>query len=125
MDWEFAGPLDPLVELARVCWLFAQLHDDDLQAMHDLPLPEKRAQQVRIIADGYGLSAADRKRLVDLIIEVIICETAHEAIDSGLTFESQGNLWAFAWRTRSLYWIWRNQALLRHALESKGAGRKN
>ncbi|MCL2532338.1 MAG: aminoglycoside phosphotransferase family protein [Oscillospiraceae bacterium] len=116
VDWEFAGPLDPLVELARVCWLFAQLHDDDLQVIHDLPPLEKRAEQVRIICDGYGLPAQARARLIDQIIEVIICETAHEAIDPALTFDSTGSLWGFAWRTRSLYWIWRNQAVLRNAL---------
>ena len=116
IDWEFAGPLDPLVELARICWLFAQLHDDDLQTLHDLPSAGKRAEQVRIIADGYGLPAKERARLVDQIIEVIICETAHEAIDPGLTFDSTGSLWGFAWRTRSLYWVWRNQEILRRCL---------
>ena len=55
VDWEFAGPIDPFVELARVCWLFPQLHDDDLGKMYDLPSPEKRTQQVRLICDGYGL----------------------------------------------------------------------
>lgn len=28
IDWEFAGPVDPLVELAQACWLNAKLHDD-------------------------------------------------------------------------------------------------
>ena len=111
-----AGPLDPMVELARVCWLFVQLHDDDLAELHNLPGPEKRAQQVRIVADGYGLEAARRKNLVNQIVEVIICETAHEAIDPGLNFDSVGSLWGFAWRTRSLYWVWRNRAVLEKAL---------
>jgi len=116
IDWECAGPLDPMVELARVCWLFVQLHDDDLAEMHDLPSPEKRAQQVRIITDGYGLEAVRRKALVNQIIEVIICETAHEAIDPGLKPDSVGSLWGFAWRARSLYWVWRNKATLENAL---------
>lgn len=116
VDWECAGPLDPMVELARVCWLFVQLHDDDLAELYDLPSPEKRARQVCIVADGYGLEAARRKNLVNQIIEVIICETAHEAIDPGLKFDSIGNLWGFAWRTRSLYWIWRNKATLERVL---------
>jgi len=116
VDWECAGPLDPMVELARACWLFVQLHDDDLAQMHDLPSPEKRAQQVRIVADGYGLEAARRQGLVERIIEVIICETAHEAIDPALKFDSVGNLWGFAWRTRSLYWVWRNKQVLENAL---------
>ena len=117
VDWEFSGLLDPFVELARVCWLFVQLHDDDLQKLHDLPPPKKRAEQVRIVAEGYGLSLKERKRLVEQIIEVIICETAHEAIDPRLNFDSHGNLWGFAWRTRSLYWIWRHRDELNKALE--------
>lgn len=29
IDWEEAGPVDPLVELAQACWLNALLFDDD------------------------------------------------------------------------------------------------
>ena len=36
IDWEAAGPVDPLVELAQACWLNAQLHDDDVAATHHL-----------------------------------------------------------------------------------------
>ena len=117
VDWEFSGLLDPLVELARICWLFVQLVDDDLQKIHDLPSPAKRAEQIRIITEGYGLPPEKRKQLIDQMIEVIICETAHEAIDPGLHFESCGNLWGFAWRTRSLYWVWRHKDILRKALD--------
>lgn len=116
VDWEFSGPLDPFVELARVCWLFAQLHDDDLAAKYDLPSPEKRAEQIRMICDGYGLGSEKRKQVISQIIEVIICETAHEAIDNGLSPDSEGKLWGFAWRTRSLYWVWRNRSILEKAL---------
>lgn len=116
VDWEFAGPIDPFVELARVCWLFPQLHDDDLGKLYDLPSPEKRAQQVRLICDGYGLAAEKRRLLTEQMIEVIICETAHEAIKPELTFDSEGQLWGFAWRTRSLYWIWRNRKAIESAL---------
>ncbi len=117
VDWEFSGPMDPFVELARICWLFPQLHDDDLGRLYELPSPEKRAEQVRIICDGYKLTKEKRHMLVSQIIEVIICETAHEAIDSNLSFDSEGNLWGFAWRTRSLYWVWKNRKILENALK--------
>ena len=116
VDWEFAGPLDPLVELARVCWLFPQLVDDDLQQKYDLPSPEGRAAQVRLVCDGYGLARCERARLVEQMIEVVICETAHEAIDPHLQPEDEGCLWGFAWRIRSLYWIWRHRQTLEQAL---------
>jgi len=116
VDWEFAGPLDPFVEFARVCWLFVQLCDDEIAAKYNLPSPQKRAEQVRIICYAYGLKPTLRKRLVEQIIEVIICETAHEAIDPNITMSGTGSLWGFAWRTRSLYWIWRNREILENAL---------
>ncbi len=118
IDWEYAGPIDPMVELSRICWLFPQLADDDLAALYDLPSPEKRAEQVRLVCEGYGLPRQKRVLMTEQILETIICETAHEAIDPGLTFESQGSLWGFAWRTRSLYWVWRNRKVLEQTLES-------
>ncbi|MCL2854011.1 MAG: aminoglycoside phosphotransferase family protein [Defluviitaleaceae bacterium] len=117
VDWEYTGPLDRLVELARVCWLFVQLYDDDLAQLHNLPSPKKRAEQVRIVADGYGLPPSDRKRLVSQIIEVIVCETAEEeAIKPKVTFNTTGNLWGLAWRCRSLWWVWQNKDMLSRAL---------
>jgi tRNA A-37 threonylcarbamoyl transferase component Bud32 len=117
IDWEFAGPIDPIIELARVCWLFPQLVDDDLGKIYELPSPRERAEQVRLITDVYGLSKNDRKTFFERIIETIICETAHEAIDVNITFESVGKLWGMAWRNRSLYWIWRNKNIIKKALE--------
>ena len=117
VDWETSGPLDPMIELARICWLFPQLVDDDLAELYSLPIPEKRMAQVRLICEGYGLEQARRKKLPQKIVEVVICETAHEAIDPNITFEDTGALWGFAWRTRSLYWIWRNRRLLENALK--------
>jgi hypothetical protein len=116
IDWEMAGPIDPMVELARAIWLFVQLHDDDLMRMYGLPDAACRARQVRLMADRYGLTASERRGMFERILEVVICETAHEAIDPGLTPEQEGPLWGFAWRTRSLYWIWRHRDLLHRAL---------
>ncbi len=116
IDWEFAGPIDPLVELARVCWLFPQLFDDEIAAMHDLPAPSVRARQARLILDAYGLPGAKRKGFFDRILEVAICETAHEAIDPCIKMDDEGPLWGFAWRTRSIYWLWRHRDLLREAV---------
>jgi Phosphotransferase enzyme family len=55
IDWEFAGPVDPLWELAETAWLNAQLHDDDISELHELPDAATRARQARAIIDGYGL----------------------------------------------------------------------
>jgi hypothetical protein len=117
IDWEFAGPIDPLTELSRVCWLFPQLFDDDLGGLHGLPSPGERAKQVRLIIDAYGLDKGERRAFFERILETVICETAHEAIDARITFDSLGKLWGMAWRSRSLYWIWRNKDILRKAMD--------
>ena len=116
VDWEYAGPVDPLTELARVCWLFPQLHDDDVAAVHGLPSADVRARQVRRIADAYGASAGQRHRLVERIIEVTVRETAQEAIDAGITSDSVGPQWGLAWRARAAGWMLRHRSVLEAAL---------
>mgnify|MGYP000462372643 CR=1 FL=1 len=55
IDWEYAGPVDPLVELAQACWLNAKLHDDVVAEIEGLPSLAEHAQQLRAILDGYEL----------------------------------------------------------------------
>jgi hypothetical protein len=118
IDWENAGPVDPVVELAQASWLNAQLHDDDIAAIHDLPSPAERAGHVRLIADGYGLALSDRARLVDVMVELAIrdgadqARTAHVAPDS----TDPEPLWAITWRTRSATWILTHRHTLERAL---------
>lgn len=117
IDWEFAGPVDPLAELARVCWLFPQLHDDDVAMMNGLPSPEARARQVRLLVDAYGLGPGGRAALFEMIVAVVVTETAEEAIEMKVTPDSHGPLWGLAWRARSAAWILRHRRMLEHALE--------
>jgi RimJ/RimL family protein N-acetyltransferase len=49
IDWEVAGPVDPLVEIAQACWLNAQLHDDDVAERVGLPPASTRIRQVRLV----------------------------------------------------------------------------
>lgn len=116
IDWEYAGPVDPLAELARACWLFPQLHDDDVAEMNGLPPALTRARQVRLLADAYGLEPALRTALVDMIVEVVVRETAEEAVEAKVTPESEGPLWGLAWRARSAAWILRHKGLIQKAL---------
>src|SRR5690606_26485558 len=85
IDWEFAGPLDPMMELARVCWLFPQLHDDDVAEKVGLPALETRMRQLRLLVDAYGLSKTQRQGLFGHIVEVAVCETANDAIEANVT----------------------------------------
>ncbi len=135
VDWDTAGPVGPIWDLAQSAWLNAQLHDDDLAERLALPSIAARARQLRAIADGYGLVRAERVRLVDRMIEVAIRSGAQEVIDAGVTAKgttpaatgrlgggppTSGHdlLWAVTWRTRSAAWMLRNRSTLEAALAS-------
>ncbi len=57
IDWDDAGPIGHVWDLANVVWLNAHLHDDDVAALHGLPSAERRMRQARLIIDGYRLAA--------------------------------------------------------------------
>ena len=118
IDWETAGPVDPLVELAQACWLNAQLHDDDVAAVNGLAAPAERAGHVRLIADGYELDRDGRRMLVDLMIELAIQDAADQARQAGVTptATDPAPLWAITWRTRSAAWMFTHRRTLEHAL---------
>lgn len=119
IDWETAGPVDPLVELAQACWLNAKLHDDVVAGLEGLPPLAERARHLRAIVDGYGLPAGARAGFVDRIIEFVLCDTANEADDAAVTPETTTHpeaLWAMAWRARAGAWIVRNRRTLQNAL---------
>jgi phosphotransferase family enzyme len=118
IDWEVAGPVDPLVELAQMCWLNAQLHDDDVAERAGLPPLGTRAGQLRLIVDGYELSAAQRSGFLDTIIEVAVRDAADQAIEARVTPDSKDcePLWGMAWRVRGAAWMMRNRRALERAL---------
>jgi phosphotransferase family enzyme len=124
IDWEFAGPVDRLWELAETVWLNAQLVDDDVAEMQGLPDVATRARQARAIVDGYGLPRAARGELVDRLADVAIHGARHEAIAEGVTIDSTEAvaangypiLWAVTWRARSASWMARNRTMIRRAV---------
>jgi hypothetical protein len=119
IDWETAGPVDPLVELAQMCWLNAKLHDDIVAEREHLPPLADRARQLAVIVDAYGLSARQRRAFVSRLIEFAICDTAWEADDAAITPETTTHpiaLWAMAWRARSAAWMIRHRRVLETAL---------
>jgi hypothetical protein len=123
IDWETAGPVDPLVELAQLAWLNAKLHDDIVARREDLPPLEDRARQLAVIVDAYGLAARERRGFLNQMIEFAICDTACEAGDAAITPETTAHptaLWAMAWRARSAAWMIRHRRALETAL-TRGA----
>jgi Ser/Thr protein kinase RdoA (MazF antagonist) len=119
IDWELAGPVDRLREVAHTGWLNARLFDDDVAERDGLPPAAQRARQLRLFADGYGLPARDRADLVTRLIDVAILSCAADAIEAGITPESTGGdwlVWGVAWRARSAAWLVRHRDLLERAL---------
>jgi Ser/Thr protein kinase RdoA (MazF antagonist) len=115
IDWENAGPVDPMVDLAQLCWLNAHLFDDDLMDRLGLAPAETRARHLHTILDGYALPRAQRGKLVDTMITLAIADAANEAMEAGITMESTGPteaLWAMAWRARSAAWMGREKGVL-------------
>ncbi|MEU8821267.1 hypothetical protein [Actinoplanes sp. NPDC048796] len=124
IDWEFAGPVDRLWELAETVWLNAQLVDDDVAETQGLPDAATRARHARAIVDGYGLPRSARDDLVDRLADVAIHSARHEALAEGVTIDSTAaiaangypTLWAITWRARSASWIARHRPMLRQAI---------
>lgn len=124
IDWEFAGPVDRLWELAHTVWLNAHLVDDDVADLQGLPDVATRVRHARAIVDGYGLAAGQRAELVERLADVAAHSARHEAIDHAITPSSNAAtaadgypvLWAITWRVRSASWIARHRALLRRAI---------
>lgn len=110
IDWEEAGPVDPMVELAQACWLNAQLFDDDIAEIQGLGSARSRAKQVKLLLDGYHLPKAARLGFVDLIRDFAILNAANEAIEAGVRPNSSDSTpaWGIAWRAKSAAWIIRN-----------------
>jgi hypothetical protein len=124
IDWEFAGPVDALWELAEAAWLNAQLHDDDIAERVGLPSADHRARQVRLLVDAYGLPAPERRGFVDKMIEFAVHSARAEAVRYGVTpdtataIDPSGYpvLWAVTWRVRSASWMLRHRQVLDRAL---------
>jgi Ser/Thr protein kinase RdoA (MazF antagonist) len=128
IDWEFAGPVDAVWDLAQAIWLNAQLHDDDIAERVGLPDAANRVGQVRSMIDGYGLEKRDRVDFVDRLIAMAIHSARAEAIQYDVTpsttaaLSSSGFpvLWGIAWRARSASWLVSNRALLDRAITRRG-----
>lgn len=126
IDWDNAGPVDAVWELAQVAWLNAQLHDDDVAESNGLPDAYARARQVGLIVDGYRLAAEHRVGFVDKMAEVAIRSAREEAIGYEVTPQSPAVaadgfpvLWSITWRTRSAAWMLDHRPLLEDALAGR------
>lgn len=120
VDWEFAGPVDRLDEVAEAIRLNCQLHGEDVSALHHLSDAQARARQVRLFADAYGLDARQRAVMVDRMIEAAVRGCANDCDEAAVTPEFLGPhpmVWGMAWQVRGARWILNNADLLQRALD--------
>jgi hypothetical protein len=124
VDFEFAGPVDAMWELAQTAWLNAQLHDDDVAERCGLPDAAARARQLNLILDGYGLPRRQRGDFVDKMIAFAVHDARAEAINSRVRPETVSGTspggypyaWAITWRVRSASWMLTHRAMLERAI---------
>lgn len=112
IDWDSAGPVDALWELAQVAWLNAQLHDDDVAQLHGLPDAPARINQCAAILDGYQLPSPARAGFADKMIEFAIRSARDEALMHNVTEATPSPapngfpiLWGVTWRSRAACWM--------------------
>ena len=131
IDWDSAGPIDRLTEVAYAVWLNAQLHDDDIAQLQGLPPATERADLARAIVDGYQLSRQLRAMVVDRMIEIALASVRADAVEHDVTPDSTAAvspsgypvLWSVVWRARSAGWMFRHRQLLTNALTADACPR--
>lgn len=122
IDWEFAGPVVRLDEVAHAAWLNAQLHGDDVSALNSLGSPQDRGRQLKLFVDGYGLSRSERTGLVTRMIDFAVRDAANEIdMDGGLRMAKRpagpdDPGWGPAWRIRAAAWLVEHRAVLEAAI---------
>lgn len=118
IDWEYTGPVEPMVELAQVCWLNAKLHGDEVAGRENLPPLHERAKHLNAILDGYELEKPRRDGFVDRMVQFAACDAAEQADEANVTAETTDPeaLWGLAWRSRAAAWMVRNRRYLQSAI---------
>lgn len=112
--WEYAGPVDPLDEVAVTAFYCAQLFDDDLAAHIGLPSAVARAGWFRAFLDGYELPLGERADLVERILRWVIRDNGWYARVQGFTRTSADaeGLWTLVWQSRAGLWTLEHRTLL-------------
>ncbi|CAA9572523.1 MAG: hypothetical protein AVDCRST_MAG87-2560 [uncultured Thermomicrobiales bacterium] len=120
IDWELAGPVDRLREVAHTAWLNIRLFDDEIAEDEHLLPAEQRAAQLRLFVVAYGLSDHERRRFLDTILDVAVLTAEADAVEARTGPHSSiplGQSWGMWWRLRSAAWLIRNRALFERSLE--------
>jgi aminoglycoside phosphotransferase (APT) family kinase protein len=84
LDFDFAAPGRPLYDLARSALLCVPV-DDDTSAARIGWEPADKPARLRVLADAYGLAAAERPQLLQILAEMIARggEFVRRRVDAG------------------------------------------
>lgn len=121
VDWELAGPVNRLDEVAATAFLNCHLHDDDVAERHGLPPAQERARRLGLFCDAYDLVPRLRHGLVTRMIEIAVRGAAADAVEAGIGPETTGPIplaWGVAWQVRSAAWMIRHRDLLEAAVQT-------
>lgn len=120
IDWEFAGPIVRLDEIAATCWLAMRFHDPEVDAVAPLTSLEEKVELLSVFLDGYRLDRALWHTVVQGMSDYAIRDTAYEAIRPSISADDvpadDSAQWRLAWRSRSAAWIIRHRAEILHLL---------
>lgn len=125
IDWDYAGPVDAVWELAQVVWLNAQLHDDDVAELNGLPDANARIEQCAVILDGYELPPDSRVGFVDKMVEFAVRSARDEALTYNVTEATPSPapdgfplLWGVTWRTKAACWMLDHRHQIQRSIET-------
>lgn len=120
IDWEFAGPIVRLDEIAATCWLTMRFHDPEVDAVAPLTGLEEKVELLAVFLRAYGLDRSLWPEIVRGMSDYAIRDTAYEAtrlnISAGVVPTDDSAEWRLAWRSRSAAWIIRHRAEILHLL---------
>jgi hypothetical protein len=65
LDWDFAGPAEPVWDLAYTAWTFIPLHHDGITSSIGSPDLAEAPRRIRLLLDAYGLR--ERTGFLDVV----------------------------------------------------------
>ncbi len=117
IDWDTAGPIDPLVDFAQAAWVCSNLYSEDITAAEGHAPLDERLGTLRAMVDAYGVTAQQREGFVLLMIEFAVHSIAADADEYDVRRDTTDPVaaWGMAWRARASSWM------LHHRAELEGA----
>jgi len=109
VDWDLAGPGRLIEDFAYVAWHFTPLHPEPIGNGSVGPDVSDRPRRLRLLADAYGLTAAERQMVLSEVAGVEVRQAARVADRALAGDQVSERLWRagrFTENTgRSLSWL--------------------